>query len=132
MEFFRNLKLNTQDKTIQETLTLDQLELMTNEIFVIGDVNATEASIGGIWGEFTLVRTLIRGGLRFALQECPNALAWTITTGLKPDVDALVIHLTINRQEQSAEFIEEIQEFLDDQSSCLQKLFSQQVHLKLK
>ncbi|SHI84450.1 hypothetical protein [Algibacter luteus] len=124
MEFFRIINLKTQDKIIQDELTIENLEYISNEIFVIGDQNNTEADIGGIWGEFTLTRTLIKGGLRFALVECPNALAWTITTGILPDPDAVVIHLTINRQQQKESFIEEIEEFLDDQSNCLQNFFN--------
>jgi len=125
MEFFRIIKIKTQEKTIQDELTIDNLELISNEIFVIGDQNKTEANIGGIWGEFTLTRTLIRGGLRFALLECPNALTWTITTGIQPDPDVIVIHSTINRQQQEDSFIEEIEEFLDDQSFCLQQYFKE-------
>lgn len=132
MEFFRNIKLKTQDKTIQDELTIENLEFISNEIFVIGDQNKTEAEIGGLWGEFTLTRTLIKGGLRFALVECPNALTWTITTGLNPDPDVIVIHLTINRQEQKESFIEEIDEFLDDQSSCLQDYFNRNSQAMVK
>ena len=123
MEFFRIIKAKTQDKRIQNELTIENLEFISNEIFVIGDQNKAEANIGGIWGEFTLTRNLIRGGLRFALVECPNALTWTITTGIHPDPDAIVIHLTINRQQQNEAFIEEIEAFLDDQSMCLQDYF---------
>ena len=123
MEFFRIIKVKTQDKRIQNELTIKNLEFISNEIFVIGDQNKAEANIGGIWGEFTLTRNLIRGGLRFALVECPNALTWTITTGIHPDPDAIVIHLTINRQQQNEVFIEEIEAFLDDQSMCLQDYF---------
>lgn len=124
MEFFRIIKVKTQEKTIQDELTIENLELISNEIFVIGNQNKTEANIGGVWGEFTLTRALIRGGLRFALVECPNALTWTITTGLNPDPNNIVIHLTINRTEQKASFIEEIEEFLDDQSVCIQDYYN--------
>lgn len=132
MEFFRSIKVTTEAKTIQDELTFDNLESISNEIFVIGDQNENEATIGGVWGEFTLTRNLIRGGLRFALVECPNALAWTITTGINPDPDLTVIHLTINRQEQKEQFIEEIEAFLDDQCTCLQNYFNKNIHLKIK
>ena len=125
MEFFRIIKVKAQDKTIQDELTIKNLELISSDIFVIGDQNKTEANVGGVWGEFTLTRTNIRGGLRFALVECPNALTWTITTGILPDPDVIVIHLTINRQKQKESFIEEIEEFLDDQSIYLQKYFKE-------
>ncbi len=123
MEFFRVLNIQTQEQFIQNTFTLDQLELLTNDIFVIGNITPSEAQIGGIWGEFTLTRSYIRGGLRFALKECPNALAWTITAGLNPEPETVVIHLTINRQAQTPEFIVEINDFLDDQCTCLKEFF---------
>lgn len=131
MEFFRIIKVKTEDKNIQDELTIENLELLSNEIFIIGDQNKTEASIGGIWGEFTLTRTLIRGGLRFALIECPNALTWTITTGFPPDPEAVIIHLTINRQQQKESFIEEIEEFLNDHDICLQKYFKGNTQSKM-
>lgn len=127
MEFFRIINLKTQDKSIQEKLTIANLESISHELFVIGNQNTTEAEIGSVWGEFTLTRSLIRGGMRFALVECPNALAWTITTGIKPDPDVIVIHLTINRKEQTVDFIQEIEAFLDDQCSCLEQYLKEKI-----
>lgn len=124
MEFFRTVKISTQENILQNELTLENLAYISNEIFVIGEQNQHEAEIGGLWGEFTLTRHLIRGGLRFALVEFPNALAWTITAGLPPNPELIVIHLTINRQTQKDTFIEEIEEFLDDQCAHIQNYFS--------
>lgn len=125
MEFFRILEVTTTESGIKTALTLENLSSISNEIFVIGTQDKTKANIGGIWGEFTLTRSEIKGGLRFALMECPNALAWTITTGFSPNPNALIIHLTINRQEKESSFIEEVEEFLDDHIDCLTKVFSQ-------
>ena len=127
MEFFRIIKVKTTEKSIQDKLTIANLESISNELFVIGNQNTTEAEIGSVWGEFTLTRRLIRGGIRLALEECPNALAWTITTGIKPDPEAIVIHLTINRKEQTADFIQEIEAFLDDQGSCLEQYLKENI-----
>lgn len=124
MEFFRILKVKTNESDIQFELTLENLNSISNDIFIIGNQNKKEAEIGGIWGEFTLTRSEIKGGLRFALLECPNALAWTITTGYPPDPNSIIIHLTINRQEKESSFIEEVEEFLDDHIDCLKKVFS--------
>ena len=44
--------------------------------------------------------------------------------------DAIVIHLTINRQQINESFIEEINEFLDDQCVCLEDYFNSQPILK--
>lgn len=123
MEFFRIISISTQQKNIQDELTLDNLELISNEIFVIGNQDHNKAQVGGVWGEFTLSRTLINGGIRFALDECPNALVWTITTGFQPAPESLIIHLTVNRQQLKESFIEEIEEFLNDQCHCLEQYF---------
>jgi len=123
MEFFRTVNRKTNEENIQSSLTLKHLDRFSNEIFIIGDQNENEAFIGGVWGEFTLSRSTINGGLRFALTECPNALAWTITTGYPPDPESIIIHLTINRQEKNSDFLEEITEFLDDHCACLDHLF---------
>ena len=119
MEFFRILKVKTTESNIQKALALENLNSMSNEIFVIGNQNKKEADIGGVWGEFTLTRSEIKGGLRFALLECPNALTWTITTGFPPEPNSIIIHLTINRQQKELSFIEEVNEFLDDHLSRL-------------
>ena len=55
-----------------------------------------------------------KGGVRFTLLDCPNALAWTITTGYPPARDKVLIHATINRERKHEEFVEEIHDFLND------------------
>ena len=61
---------------------------------------------------FFVERQLIKGGVRFSLPECPNALAWTITTGFEPAPDKVIIHCTINRLEHDEDFIESIELFV--------------------
>ena len=123
MEYFRIIKLKSTEHNIQNQLTLSNLDELSTEIFNLDEPSEKEASIGGIWGEFTLSLSKIKGGLRFSLIECPNALCWTITTGYPPDPESIIIHLTINRQENNKEFIEEITEFLDDMCANLKHFF---------
>lgn len=124
MEFYRVISHASSEEIIQSKLTLSNLEAMSNQLFVIGEQNETEVQIGSVWGEFTLSRSVINGGLRFALTECPNALAWTITTGFPPKPKSIVVHLTINRQQKCDEFIDEVEEFLDDHTELLTKVFT--------
>lgn len=124
MEFFRKVNVETTARDVQEHIKLDNLENISNELFSLDHPEGSNMKIGGIWGEFTLNRTKINGGLRFALLECPNALCWTITTGYPPARDSIVIHLTINRQRKDQAFIDEIEGFLDDHSYCVEKFFS--------
>lgn len=124
MEFFKIAHVKTDEKSIQEYITLSTLEHFFNEIFPLDEPKGDGVEIGGIWGEFTLNRTVIKGGLRFSLLECPNALCWTVTTGYPPERNSVVIHLTINRERKLPEFIDEIEEFLEDHRMCLEKFFS--------
>lgn len=123
MEFFRIVDVETSEASITGILTLENLEKMSDELIVLDQLDDNTALIGGIWGEFTLERSIIKGGLRFALKECPNALAWTITNGYPPATDALVLHLTINRKEKPLDFIEEVEAFLEDHCNKLSTLF---------
>ena len=125
MEYFRTVKVKTTEQNIQEALTLNNLEEISNEIFNLDKPVENEVKIGGVWGDFTLSRSKIKGGVRFALLECPNALCWTITTGFPPDRESIIIHLTINRERKKQRFIDEIVEFLDDHSVCLNRFFSE-------
>ena len=125
MEFFRTVDIHTTEQIIQEAFILEKLEEMTNELVLLDQIDDTSAAIGGIWGEFTIERSTINGGLRFALKECPNALAWTITTGYPPTINSIVIHLTLNRTEKEKDFIEEVEEFLDDHSKRIHSYLSE-------
>jgi hypothetical protein len=113
MEFFKIVDVRTTSKAIQENLTLGNLEEFCESIFPLED-NPEVCLTGGMWGEFTVRRDEIMGGVRFSMLNCPNALAWTITTGYPPAREKVVIHLTINRERKQEEFVEEIQLFLED------------------
>ena len=123
MEFFEIAEVGTSEKNIQEKLTLGKLEEYCESIFPL-DEGSDQCLTGGIWGEFTLRRDLIMGGVRFSMLDCPNALAWTITTGYPPARDKLVLHLTINRTRKQAEFVEEIHLFLKDLKKGLESYFA--------
>ena len=113
MEFFRIAEVNTSEGVLQDILKLQDLESFCESLFPLD--NGTEVcTIGGMWGEFTLRRDQIMGGVRFAMLDCPNALAWTVTTGYPPAREKVVIHLTINRIRKQNEFVEDIHHFLDD------------------
>ena len=128
MEFFKIVKVKTSEESIQEHVTLSALENFSNEIFPLNEPTGDLVEIGGIRGEFTLARTSIKGGLRFSLLECPNALCWTVTTGYPPERNSIVIHLTINRKRKLPEFVEEVEDFLTDHCNCLEKYYSLSPH----
>lgn len=113
MEYFKVVDIKITEKVIQEKLTLENLEAFCESIFPLEE-NPEVCLTGGMWGEFTVRRDPIMGGVRFSMLNCPNALAWTITTGYPPAREKVVIHLTINRERKQEEFVQEIHLFLED------------------
>jgi len=112
MEFFAIARANIDEQTIQEQITVPRLGQYCRTIVTLeGEDDAGQ--IGTVWGEFAVQRQLIRGGVRFSLPTCPNALAWTITSGFPPAPDGVVIHATINRAEHDEDFIESIEAFVE-------------------
>ncbi len=122
MEFFKIVDVRTTEKAIQKKLTLGNLEEFCESIFPLED-NPEVCLTGGMWGEFTVRRDEIMGGVRFSMLNCPNALAWTITTGYPPAREKIIVHLTINRERKQEEFVEEIQLFLEDLGNGIASFF---------
>lgn len=122
MEFFKIINVDTTEDQIQKNINFDNLDDLCASIFVMHFTNNI-ANIGGIWGEFSLQKDNINGGLRFSLLECPNALTFTITTGFQPEPNQIVLHLTVNRLELKPVFIKEIEEFISDWEAGILKLF---------
>ena len=111
MEFFTVAHATQNESWIQENIDIASMSNFCPSIGVITQ-NGDSAQIDTIWGEFEVQRQSIRGGVRFALTTCSNALAWTITTGYSPAPEHIVIHCTINRVESNADFVESIEEFV--------------------
>jgi len=122
MEIFKVVDIKTNQDWIHENVTIENLEKIT-ETNIILENRGNEAFIGTLWGEFELSYNKINGGVRFALTSCPNALAWTITTGFPPEREKIIIHATINRTRKPQEFIDEMNDFLEDWSEGLIKYF---------
>jgi hypothetical protein len=123
MEFFKIVDIHATEQELKNMLKLQDLESFCESIFPLSDGNEI-CSIGGMWGDFTLRRDEIMGGVRFSMLDCPNALAWTLTTGYPPARERVVIHLTINRTRKQEEFVEEIRQFMNDLEMGLQSKFS--------
>ena len=122
MEFFKIIDKHITEAIIQDEISPEHLEKFTESMFLIEAVG-NNFSCGTLWGEFIVSYDKIKGGVRFAFLNCPNALQWTITTGFPPEINKIVVHLTINRNQIPAAFIEEIQEFLEEWSKGLTNQF---------
>jgi len=119
MEFFTKIIKSTSEEKIQASITPRSVsDFAESMLFIEGDNNVFKGVT--LWGEFTISYNKIKGGVRFALLDCPNALAWTITCGYPPEKDKIILHCTINRTKKPIEFIEEIQELLEEWKSGIE------------
>ena len=122
MEFFRTVEVETNQTQIRERINFETIPDIYPDMVVLGG-EGNVFQIGSFWGEFMLQRDEIMGGIRFSMLDCPNAIAWTITTGYPPARNKVVIHLTINRLEKPREFLSEINELLDGWVKGLEETF---------
>ena len=113
MEFFKIINRTVSEEKIQKSISPKTVSDFTESMLFIEGSNDIFEGIT-LWWEFTISYNKIKGGVRFTLIDCPNGLSWTITCGYPPEKDKTVLHCTINRTEKSVEFIEEVQEFLEE------------------
>ncbi len=113
MEFFEEIERQCVDiEAMKDILRISALPGHCRSIDSVISENQNMGEIYCIWGQFKIPRQVIRNGVRFALLDCPHALAWTIT--YHEDRNMLVVHCTIDDREEDQEFIESIQDFISD------------------
>ena len=121
MEFFREIKnthLSIVD--IQTDVTINALSQICASIDKVISCDGETGEIYCLWGLFDIQRQCLKQCIRFSLLNCPHALAWTITY---KDDDRLILHCTIDDQVPEPEFVETIDEFLDDWVLGLHQMF---------
>lgn len=122
MEFFRIIDKQVTEEQLQTAIQPQNIEKFTETmLFLENDENNFMGLT--LWGEFLISYDKIKGGVRFALLDCPNALTWTITAGFPPEKNKIVLHCTINRTQKPLEFVEEIEEFLAEWEIGLNREF---------
>jgi len=114
MEFFAIADRQITADDLQARLDISSLPSWCASISQVLSHDGDTGEIYCVWGQFIVHREQIRGGVRFTLPKCPNAFAWTVTTGLPPAPEKVVIHGTINRREHDADFIATLEQFVDD------------------
>jgi len=111
MEFYRTVNKPITTTDLQSSITISDLPKFCQSIYEVMHDDGDHGEINCIWGVFTVHREIIKDGLRFTLPGCPNAVAWTVTTESNNEV---VVHLTINKKQHDPDFIESIEEFVED------------------
>ena len=118
MEFFEEIEKQDVDiDALKDRLQISALPGLCQSIDSVLSANHNVGEIYCIWGQFNISREEIKNGVRFALLDCPHAFAWTIT--YHQDRNRLVVHCTIDDQDEDEEFIDTIKEFASDWGSGL-------------
>ena len=123
MELYAKLPIVTHETFIQENITPESMDQFCESMFLLTTKNGTY-KVGSMWGEFDLSYNKIKGGVRFSLLDCPNALAWTITTGYHEIKSEIQIHMIINRKDIKENFEEELKDFLNEWKTGLASQFN--------
>ena len=122
MEFFAIADMRTTADALQAQLDITSLPSWCASIGTVLSHDGDRGEIYCVWGQFIVHREPIRGGVRFTLPNCPNALAWTVTTGFAPAPEKIVVHCTISRPEHDADFVATMEKFVEDWRQGLSKL----------
>jgi hypothetical protein len=113
MEFYELVDARLDEQALQ-AIGIGQLADYCASIERVLQDQGDSGRVSCVWGEFSVRRELIRGGVRFTLPGCPNNLAWTLTIGGEPEPDHVVVHVTMSPQHHDLEFIDTIHTFVAD------------------
>lgn len=111
MEFYGTTNKDIATAELQSSITISELPKFCKSIYQVMHDDDDHGEINCVWGVFIVHREIINDGLRFTLPGCPNALAWTVTT---ENYNEVVVHLTTNQKEQDQDFVESIEDFVDE------------------
>ena len=110
MEFFGVAEVEVDIARLQENMTIGNVCKMCGSISEVIRDDPSTGEIYCVWGQFSINRENIGHGVRFSLPDCPNALAWTVTSENKQ----VLVHCTTNKSTHDPDFIESIRQFVQD------------------
>lgn len=120
MEFLATITISATAAELQHRLTIGELPRWCASVEKVLSDEKTHGEVFCVWGTFDVNREELRHGVRFTLPGCPNAFQWTVTTGHQPNPQHTVVHLSINRTEQDQDFVDSIQQFVDNWKAGLE------------
>lgn len=120
MELFASTVIPASPAELQRRLTIADLPNWCASVEKVLSDDTSSGELFTVWGTFRVNREELSIGVRFSLPNCPNAFQWTVTTGHDPDPSHTFIHVSINRTEHDQDFIESIEQFVEDWKTGLE------------
>ena len=113
MEFFGKIETTDIDASfLKQALTISALPQYCSSIDTVNLDHNDKGEIYCLWGQFDIKRDCLKHGIRFSLLNCPHALAWTVTHD--QNRQEVIIHCTIDKQDEDKDFVESIGQFVSD------------------
>ena len=113
MEIFGRALVRISEADIQRHIDVGNLPEWCASIEEVIANQGSRGEIRTAWGEATIHRELINGGVRFSCPNSPHAMQWSITVDPARPGEVLV-HLTTNRTAHEAEVQERLELFVTD------------------
>ena len=107
---------------LKTALTIGDLPRLCASISTATAHTENDGALYCLWGAFNVRRDEIRNGVRYALLDCPHALAWTVT--LDEARGHVIIHCTIDKTHPDPEFAESIHTFVADWADGMREGFA--------
>ncbi len=113
MESYARAQVRIPEGVLQRYIDVGNLPEWCASIEEVLTSQGSRGEIRTSWGEATVHRELINGGVRFSCPNNPHAMQWTITSDAARPAEVL-LHLTTNRAEHVAEDQERMELLLAD------------------
>ena len=102
MELYARAQVRIPEGDLQRYIDVNNLPEWCNAIEEVLETHGSRGEIRTAWGEASIHRELISGGVRFSCPNNPDAMQWSITAD-KAKPSEVLVHLTTNREQHSSE-----------------------------
>jgi hypothetical protein len=119
MEIVGRVRVRISEGDLQRYIDVSNLPEWCASIEEVLSSQGSRGEVRTAWGEATVHRELINGGVRFSCPDSPHAMQWTITVDTT-SLGEVLIHLTTNRAGHEAEELQRLERFVSDWSVGLE------------
>jgi hypothetical protein len=113
MEIITKAQVRISEADLQRYIDVKNLPEWCAAIKEVLSHQGSRGEIRTAWGEATIHRELINGGVRFSCPTNPHAMQWTVTVEAARPSEVL-LHLTTNRTAHETEEQERLALFVTD------------------
>ncbi|MDH5786359.1 MAG: hypothetical protein OEZ16_12240 [Chromatiales bacterium] len=113
MEIYGRAQVRIAEADLQRYIDVNNLPEWCASIEAVVSHQGSRGEIRTSWGEATIHRELINGGVRFSCPNNPYAMQWSITTDPAHPSEVLV-HLSTNRTAHEAQDLERMELLVTD------------------